>query len=87
MLLLVADLVVCDPKLQAKDMLQEHLESDIKVVCYKIQVVLDVCLHDLLAGLVVACKVVVKLEEVLLEVVLLHICAAKGYKHRHCRLG
>ena len=51
------------------------------------QVVLDVCLHNLLAGLVVACKVVVELEEVLLEVVLLHICTAEGHKHRCCRLG
>ena len=68
-------------------MLQKHLESDIKVVCYKIQVVLDVCLHNLLAGLVVTCKVVVKLREVLLEVVLLYICTAKGHKHRYCRLG
>ena len=54
---------------------------------YKIQVVLDVCLHNLLVGLVVVCKVVVKLEKVLLKVVLLYICTAKGYKHRYCRLG
>ena len=76
MLLLVADLVVCNPKLQAEDMLQEHLESDIKVVCHKMQVVLDVCLHNLLAGLVVACHILLELQKVLLEVVLLHVCAA-----------
>ena len=57
-------------------MLKEGLELQIKVVDNNVQVVLDIWLHDLLAGLVVVCHILLKLQEVLLEVVLLYVCAA-----------
>ena len=76
MLLLVPDLVVYNPKTQAKDMLKEGLEPQIKVVDNNVQVVLDVQLHNLLAGLVVVCHILLELQKVLLEVVLLYVCAA-----------
>ena len=57
-------------------MLKERPESDIKVVGYDVGVVLDIRLDDPLLGLVVACKIVCKPWEVLLEVVLLHIRVA-----------
>ena len=62
-------------------MLLEGLKSNIKVVSYDIQVVLDIWLHNLLTGLIIACKVVRKPEEVSLEVLLLYICTAKGQKY------
>ena len=57
-LLLVVDLVVCDTKTWAEDVLKERPELNIEVVGHDIQVVLDVRLDDLLVGLVVACKIV-----------------------------
>ena len=57
-------------------MLKEGLELQIKVVGNNIQVVLDIWLHNLLAGLVVACYILLELQKVLLEVVLLYVCAA-----------
>ena len=59
-LLFIADLVVCNPKIQTEDVLKEHLELNIKVVGYDVQVVLDIQLYDLLAGLVVTYKIVCK---------------------------
>jgi hypothetical protein len=41
-LLLIADLVVYNTKIQVEDMLKEGLESNIKVVGYNIGVVLDI---------------------------------------------
>jgi hypothetical protein len=42
MLLLVAGPVVRDVKIRTDNMLKECLESNIKVVCYDIRVVLDI---------------------------------------------
>ena len=66
-------------------MFLKGLKSNIKVVSYDIQVVLDIRLYDLLLGLIIACKIVCKPGKVLLEVLLLYICTAKGQKYRHCR--
>ena len=87
MLPLVADLVVCDPKLQADDMLQECPEAEVEVVGDDIGVVLDIRLHDLLVGPVLTRQVVCEPGEVLLEVVLLYICTAEGHEYRCSRLG
>ena len=54
-LLLIVDPVVCDPKLQADDILQEHPEAEVKVVGDDIGVVLDIRPHDPLAGPVLTC--------------------------------
>ena len=63
-------------------MLLKGPKSNIKVVSYDIQVVLDIRLHNLLPGLIIACKIVHKPGKVLLEVLLLYICIAKGQKYR-----
>jgi hypothetical protein len=85
MLPLIAGLVVCNTKRRTDDVLKECLETDIEVVGYDIRVVLDIRLHNLLTGRIVACKIVGKLGKVLLEVMLLYIGAAKGDKYRCCR--
>jgi len=76
--------VVCNAKRQTDNVLKERLESDIEVVGHDIGVVLDIRLDDLLLGLIVAYKIVSKLGEVLLEVVLLYISTASGHKYRCC---
>ncbi len=76
MLLLVVELVVCNPKIQTEDVLKERSESNIEVVGHEIEVVLDIRLDDLLLGLIVTHKIVCKPWEVLLKVVLLHIHVA-----------
>ena len=68
-------------------MLKEYLELDIKVVGYNIKVVLNIRLDNLLIGLIITYKIVSKLEEVLLEVVLLYISITSSYKYRYYRLG
>jgi hypothetical protein len=78
MLPLVADPVVRNTKRRAEDVLKECPESDIEVVGHDMGVVLDIRPHDLLAGLVVARKIVCKPWKVPLEVVPLHICTATG---------
>jgi len=67
--------------------LKEYLELDIKVVGYNIKVVLNIRLDNLLIGLIITYKIVSKLEEVLLEVVLLYISITSSYKYRYYRLG
>ena len=68
-------------------MLLEGLKSNIKVVSYDIQVVLDIRPHNLLLGLIITCKIVCKPEKVPLKVLLLYICTAKGQKYRRHRQG
>ena len=60
MLLLVADLVVRNPKIRTEDVLQECSESNIEVVGHDMRVILDVRPDDPLAGPVVTRKVVRK---------------------------
>ena len=60
---------------------------DIEVVGYDMQVILDIRPDDLLVGLVITCQGVCEPGEVLLEVVLLYICIAKGHEYRCYRLG
>jgi hypothetical protein len=79
---LVADPVVRNTKIQTDNMLLKGLKSKVKVVSYDIQVVLYVRPHNLLAGLIIACKVVHKPGKVPLEVLLLYIYTAEGQKYR-----
>jgi len=86
MLLLVSGLVVCNAKRQINNVLKKCSKTDIKVVSYNIKVVLDIRLNDLLTSLIVACKIVSKLEKVLLEVMLLYISIAKSDKYKYYKL-
>ena len=80
---LIVDPVVCNPKLQVDDILQECLEAEVEVVGNDIEVVLDIWLYNLLVGLVLTYQVVYELGEVLLEVVLLYIYTAEGHEYRY----
>jgi hypothetical protein len=84
---LVADPVVYNTQVQTNNVLLEGLKPNVQVVSYNMQVVLDIRLYDLLTGLIIACKVVCKPWKVLLEVLLLYICTAKGQKYRCHRQG
>ena len=87
MLPLVADPVVRNTQIRTNNVLLEGPKSNIEVVSHDVWVVLDIRPHDPLAGLIIACKVVRKLGEVLLEVLLLYIYTAKGQKYGHRRQG
>ena len=60
-------------------------KPNIEVVCYNVRIVLDIRLYDPLTGLIIACEVVCKPWEMLLEVLPLHICIAKGQKYERHR--
>jgi hypothetical protein len=84
MLPLVAGPVVCNAKRRTDDVLKERPETDIEVVGHDMGVVLDIRPHNLLTGPIVARKIVGKLRKVPLEVVPLHVGAAKGDKYGCC---
>jgi hypothetical protein len=84
---LVVDPVVYNTQIQTDNVLLEGPKSNIKVVSHDIWVVLDIRPYNLLAGLIIAYKVVCKPGEVPLEVLPLHICTAEGQKYRHCGQG
>jgi hypothetical protein len=63
-------------------MLLEGPKSNIEVVSHDMWVVLDIRPHNLLAGPIIARKVVRKPGKVPLKVLPLHIRTAKGQKYR-----
>ena len=59
-LLLITDPVVRNTQIRTDNVLLEGLKPKVKVVSYDIRVVLYIRLHNLLLGLIVACKIVRK---------------------------
>ena len=73
--------MVRNTQIRTDNVLLEGPKSNVEVVSYDVWVVLDIRPHDLLAGLIIARKVVRKPGEVPLEVLPLHIRTAEGQKY------